>query len=113
MMEEGEEFVERGIFSGEGVRPHRSYGEKEGSLPVSSELLNMLLHVRPERWWEGGGRNFFGGWSLSEEDVRGSLAVSSELLNMLLHVKPGRWLRGDVFSAEGVRSGRFSGDVCT
>ena len=27
---EGEEFVEGGIFSGEGVRPHRSSGEKGG-----------------------------------------------------------------------------------
>ena len=132
----------RGIFLGEGVRPHRSSGKKggvyplvlsyqicyymldldagggevfrvwslseedvRGSLFVSSELLNMLLHVRPGRWWRG---NFSGGWSLSEEDVRGSLFVSSELLNMLLHVNPGRWLRGN-FSGEGVRPGRSSG----
>ena len=53
MMVEGEEFVEGGIVPGEGVRPHRSSGEKGGSLPVSSELLNMLLHVRPGRWWRG------------------------------------------------------------
>ena len=57
MMVEGEEFVKGEIFPGEGVRSHRSSGEKGGSLPVSSELLNMLLHVRPERWWRG---NFSG-----------------------------------------------------
>ena len=85
----------RGIFPGERVRPHRSSGEKGGSLPVSSELLNMLLHVRSGRWWKG---EFFRGWSLSEEDVRESLFVSCELLNMLLHVTPGRWSRGEFFS---------------
>ena len=53
MMVEDVEFVEEGIFAGEGVHPHRSSGEKGGSLPVSSELLNMLLHVRPGHWWKG------------------------------------------------------------
>ena len=54
MMVEDEEFVEGGgIFLGEGVRPHRSSGEKGGSLPVSSELLNMLINVRPGRLWRG------------------------------------------------------------
>ena len=67
MMVEGEEFVKGRIFPGEGVRPRRS-SVKRGSLPVSSELLNMLLHVRPGRWWKG---HFSGGWSLSEEDVPG------------------------------------------
>ena len=88
MMVEGEKFVEGGIFLGEGVRPHRSAGEKGGSLPVSSELLNMLLDVRPGRWWRG---EFFRGWNLPEEDV------SYELLNMLIHVTPGRWWRGNFF----------------
>ena len=53
MMVECEEFVEGGIFPGEGVRPHRSSGEKGGSFAGSSDLLNMLLHVRPGRWWRG------------------------------------------------------------
>ena len=63
--------MEWGIFPGEGVRPPRSSGEKGGSLPVSSEVLNMLLHVRPGRWWRG---VFFRRWSLSEEDVRGKFS---------------------------------------
>ena len=49
---------------------------------VSSELLNMLINVRPGRLWSG---EFFREWSLSEEDV------SFELLNMLLDVRLGRW----------------------
>ena len=95
MMVEGEKFVEGGIFLGERVRPHRSSGENVRSLPVSSELLNILINVTPGRWWGG----FFRGWSLSEEDV------SSELLNMSFDVRPGRWWRGGIypvgFSGEG------------
>ena len=81
----------RGIFSGEEVRPHRSSGEKGGSLPVSSELLNMLLHVRPGRWWRG---NFSGegvrSGRFSGENGR-CLYVNSKLLKCyyLLHLDVG------------------------
>ena len=77
-----------------------------GSLPVSSQLLNMLLHVRPGRWWEG---EFFRDGVCPRRMSGGSLPVSYELIIMLLHVRPGRWWRGN-FSGEGVRSGRFSGE---
>ena len=40
----------RGNFSGYGVCLRRMSG---GSLFVSSELLNMLLHVKPGRWLRG------------------------------------------------------------
>ena len=46
--------VEGEFFPGDGVCPRRTSG---GSLTVSSKLLNMLLHVRPGRWWRG---NFLG-----------------------------------------------------
>ena len=55
---------EGGYFFGDGVCPRRMYG---GSLAVSSELLNMLLHVKPGRCLRGNfpGREFvlvgFGG----------------------------------------------------
>ena len=44
--------VDVGILPWEIVRPRRSFAEK-GSLPVISELLNMLLHVTPGRLWTG------------------------------------------------------------
>ena len=44
---------------------------KRGSLPVSSELLNMLFHFTPGRWWRG---NFPEG-SSSEEERRGNSSV--------------------------------------
>ena len=40
---------------------------KRGSLPVRSELLNMLFHVTPGRWWRG---NFPEGSSSEEERRR-------------------------------------------
>ena len=101
MMIEGEEFVEGGIFSGEGVRPHRS--------SVSSELLNMLLHVRPGRWWRG---NFPGRELVRKEgEVRHGEFVTSELLNTLLHATPGRWWRGNFPGKEFVPKGRGSSSV--
>ena len=74
MMVEGEEFVEGEFFR---EREFVLIGLllKKGSVSVSSELLNMLLHVRHGSWSKG---NLSGGWSLSEENVRGSLFVSSE-----------------------------------
>ena len=39
-------------FAGDGVCPRRMSGGG-GSLPVSSELLNMLLHITLGRWWGG------------------------------------------------------------
>ena len=87
--------------------------KKGESLPVSSELLHMLLHVRPGRWWKGE----FSGDGVCLRTMSGrSLFVSSELVNMLLHFTPGRWLRGEFFSGEGVRPGRSSSEnerVCT
>ena len=50
MMVEGEEFVE-GVFFREREFVLIGLPVKKGrNLPVSSELLNMLLHVRPGRW---------------------------------------------------------------
>ena len=56
MMAECEEFVDGGFFW---EREFVLIGlqVKRGSLPVSSELLNMLLDVRPGRLWRG---NFSG-----------------------------------------------------
>ena len=93
MMVEDEEFVEGGgIFLGERVRPHRSSGENVRSLPVSSELLNMLIHVRPGRLWRG---KFFPGRELvrkgGEKFGKGSSSVTSELVTMLSHFSPVRW----------------------
>ena len=94
MMVEGEEFVEVGIFPEEGVRPHRSSGEKGGSLPVSSELLNMLVHVTPGRWLRG---NFFRvmEFVLVGLPVKmGEFVRKFQVTKSLLHVTLGRWWRG-------------------
>ena len=57
MMVEDEEFVE-GEFFREREFVLIGIPVKMGEfLPVSSQLLNMLLHVRPGRWWRG---NFSG-----------------------------------------------------
>ena len=87
MMVEGEEFVEGGIFPGEGVRPRRSSGEKGGVFPsvLSYYICYCMLDLDA-----GGGWNFSGRWSLSRRMSGGRLSVSFELLNMLLHVTPGR-----------------------
>ena len=98
--------MEGGIFPGMEFVPGGCPG---GSLPVSSELLNMLLHVRPGRWWRGDSPPPPGDGVCPRRTSGGSLTVSSELLNMLLLVRPGRWRRGNL-SGEGVRSGRFSGE---
>ena len=86
----------RGLFPGEGIRPHRPSGEKGGSLPVSSELLNMVLHVTPGRWLRD---EFF----REREFVLVGLLVKMgefvrkfQVTKMLLHLTLGRWLRGDL-----------------
>ena len=68
-----------------------------GSLFVSSELLNMLLHVTPGRWLRG---DFFWG----REFVLVGLPVKMrefarkfQVTKMLLHVTLGRWWRGGGF----------------
>ena len=52
MMIECDEFVEGGFFR---EREFVLIGlpVKKGEFTLSSELLNMLLHVRPGRWWRG------------------------------------------------------------
>ena len=58
---------------------------------VSSELLNMLIHVTPGRWW----RVNFPGRELvrkgGKKFGKGSSSVISELVNMLSHFSPERW----------------------
>ena len=103
----------KGNFSGEGISPERMGKFGKGSSAVISELLNMLSHVTPGRWWKG---EFFPGDGVRPRRTSGgSLTVSSELLNMLLHVRPGRWWRGNFPGREFVLAGFpvKMGDVCT
>ena len=76
-----------GYFVGDGVCPRRLYG---GSLAVSSELLNMLLHVKPGRWLRG---KFFRErkFVLAGLPVKmGEFVRRFKVTKMLLHVKLGR-----------------------
>ena len=83
-----------GIFFGHGVCPRRMSG---GSLLVSSELLNMLLHVTPGRWLRGKyfrGREFI----LVGLPVKiGGFVRQFQVTKMLLHVTRGRWWRGFIW----------------
>ena len=74
---------------------------------VSFELLNILINVRPGRWWRG---IFFPrrelvrkGWGTFG---KGGSFVTSELVNMLSHFSPVRWWRGGGFFGKGIRSER-------
>ena len=67
-----------------------------GSLFVSSELLNMLLHVTPGRWLRG---DFFPGREFVVVCLpvkMGEYVRKFQVTKMLLHINLGRWWSGDL-----------------
>ena len=77
-----------------------------GSLLVSSELQNMLLHVTPGRWLRG---KYFRRREFVLVGLPlkiGEFVRQFPVTKMLLHVTLGRWWRGDL-SGEFLRGGLF------